>query len=54
MSTFWIVLIMVLGGCVGYILWAVVFAAIARTGKKRKEQLARNGLPVEIDSGSRR
>lgn len=54
MSTFWIVLIMVLGGCLGYMLWAVVFAAIARTGKKRKEQLARSGLPLEIDTATRR
>jgi hypothetical protein len=54
MSTFWIVLVMALGGGLGYVLWAVVVAAIARTGKKRKEQLARRGLPIEVDSGRRR
>ena len=58
MSTFSIFLTMFLGGCLGFMLWAVILAAIARIGKKRIgknriEQLARSGLPLEVDTATR-
>ena len=52
-STTSLALIMILVGFLGFMLWALVSAAIERMGKKRKEVLAaRSGLPLEVDTGT--